>query len=100
MNEKIYKTMSSTGACSLAVGIIVLTTGIVTGVMMIVNGVVFRSETGENIEKRNKTYHTDTGKSSVCCVCSCFDLFPFLFRRIRKSGNGRTTIQIQSGSIC
>ena len=38
MNEKIYKTMSSTGACSLAVGIIVLTTGIVTGIMMIVNG--------------------------------------------------------------
>ena len=37
MNEKIYKTMSSTGACSLAVGIIVLTTGIVTG-MMIVSG--------------------------------------------------------------
>ena len=38
MNEKIYKTMSSTGACSLAVGIIVLTTGIVTGIMMIVSG--------------------------------------------------------------
>lgn len=38
MNEKIYKTMSSTGACSLAVGIIVLTTGIVTGILMIVNG--------------------------------------------------------------
>lgn len=38
MNEKIYKTMSSTGAYSLAVGIIVLTTGIVTGIMMIVNG--------------------------------------------------------------
>ena len=38
MNEKIYKTMSSTGACSLTVGIIVLATGIVTGIMMIVNG--------------------------------------------------------------
>ena len=38
MNEKIYKTMSSIGACSLAVGIIVLTTGIVTGIMMIVSG--------------------------------------------------------------
>ena len=37
-NEKIYKTMSSTGACSLTVGIIVLATGIVTGIMMIVNG--------------------------------------------------------------
>ena len=36
--EKIYKTMSSTGACSLTVGIIVLATGIVTGIMMIVNG--------------------------------------------------------------
>ena len=56
MNEKIYKTMASsgagslalgivvlvtglvTGACSLTVGIIVLATGIVTGIMMIVNG--------------------------------------------------------------
>ncbi|MDO5816713.1 MAG: hypothetical protein Q4Q26_03765 [Eubacteriales bacterium] len=38
MNEKIYKTMSSAGACSLTVGIIVLATGIVTGIMMIVNG--------------------------------------------------------------
>lgn len=38
MNEKIYKTMSSSGACSLALGIIVLVTGITTGVMMIVSG--------------------------------------------------------------
>ena len=38
VNEKIYKTMSSTVASSLAVGIIVLTTGIVTGILMIVNG--------------------------------------------------------------
>ena len=38
MNEKIYKTMASSGAGSLAVGIIVLATGIVTGIMMIVNG--------------------------------------------------------------
>lgn len=38
MNEKIYKTMSGTGACSLVLGIIVLVTGITTGVMMIVSG--------------------------------------------------------------
>ena len=38
MNEKIYKTMSSTGACSLAVGIIILATGITAGIMMIING--------------------------------------------------------------
>lgn len=38
MNEKIYKTMSNTGAGSLALGIIVLTTGLVTGILMIVNG--------------------------------------------------------------
>ena len=35
MNERIYKTMSSTGACSLAVGIIILATGITAGIMMI-----------------------------------------------------------------
>ena len=38
MNAKIYKTMPSTGACSLTAGIILLATGIVTESMMIVNG--------------------------------------------------------------
>lgn len=38
MNEKIYKTMSGSGVCSLALGIIILVTGITAGVMMIVNG--------------------------------------------------------------
>lgn len=38
MNEKIYKTMSRTGAGSLTLGIIVLVTGIVTGTLMIING--------------------------------------------------------------
>lgn len=37
MNEKIYKTMSRTGACSIAVGIITLVTG-AAGVLMIVSG--------------------------------------------------------------
>ena len=103
MNEKIYKTMSSTGACSLTVGIIVLATGIVTGIMMIVNGarllkkkseILKVSETGENIEKRNEAYHTDTGNHFVYPVCSGTDLFSVLFRRIRKSSNGRKTVQI------
>lgn len=38
MNEKIYKTMSRCGACSVTVGIITLVTGIVAGVLMIVCG--------------------------------------------------------------
>ena len=38
MNEKIYKAMSSAGAGSLVLGIIVLVTGIATGVLMIING--------------------------------------------------------------
>lgn len=38
MNEKIYKTMSRTGACNLALGVVVLVTGIVTGVLMIISG--------------------------------------------------------------
>ena len=52
MNEKIYKTMSSTGACSLTVGIIVLATGIVTGIMMIVNGA--------RLQKQEKTLKKET----------------------------------------
>ena len=38
MEEKIYKTMGSTGAASLVVGICVLTGGIAAGILLIVNG--------------------------------------------------------------
>lgn len=39
MNEKIYKTMSSSGSWNLAIGITVMVVGIAAGVMLIVNGV-------------------------------------------------------------
>ncbi len=38
MNEKIYKTMGSAGAAGIAVGIVVLVTGIASGILMIVHG--------------------------------------------------------------
>ena len=38
MNEKIYKTLSRTGACSVAVGIVTLVTGVTTGILMIISG--------------------------------------------------------------
>ena len=38
MNEKIYKTMSRTGDCSVAVGIVTLVTGVATGILMIISG--------------------------------------------------------------
>lgn len=38
MNEKIYKTMSRTGACGVAVGIVTLVTGVATGILMIISG--------------------------------------------------------------
>lgn len=38
MEEKIYKTMRSTGAANLAIGICVLVGGIVSGILLIVNG--------------------------------------------------------------
>ena len=38
MNEKIYKTMSRCGAGSIVLGIIVLVTGITTGILMLVSG--------------------------------------------------------------
>lgn len=40
MGENIYKTMKNTGACSIALGIIILTVGIATGIMAIVNGAI------------------------------------------------------------
>lgn len=38
MNEKIYHSMTLTGACDIAVGIIVLAVGITTGILTLVNG--------------------------------------------------------------
>lgn len=38
MSEKAYKTMGSTGAGTLAIGICILVTGIVSGILLIVNG--------------------------------------------------------------
>lgn len=38
MNEKVYKTMTGAGTGNIAVGIVVLVTGIVSGILMIVNG--------------------------------------------------------------
>ena len=38
MSEKAYKTMTGAGATNIVLGIIVLVTGIVTGVLLIVQG--------------------------------------------------------------
>lgn len=38
MNEKTYKVMSHGGAMSLTMGILVMVTGIVSGILLIVNG--------------------------------------------------------------
>lgn len=36
--EKVYKTMRNVGACNITIGIIVLVTGVVVGIMSIVSG--------------------------------------------------------------
>lgn len=36
--EKIYKTMKGAGACSIAVGIVILVTGVVVGILSIISG--------------------------------------------------------------
>lgn len=38
MNEKVYKTMSHAGSSSLVLGILLLVTGIASGILMIING--------------------------------------------------------------
>lgn len=38
MEEKIYKTMGSTGAANLIIGICILAGGIAAGVLLIING--------------------------------------------------------------
>lgn len=37
-NEKTYKTMKTVGGGCIALGIVVLVTGIVSGILMVVNG--------------------------------------------------------------
>lgn len=39
MNEKAYKTMSFAGSASIAVGVVVIVTGIAAGVIAIIGGV-------------------------------------------------------------
>lgn len=38
MEEKVYKTMGSTGVGSLVIGICILVTGIASGTLLIING--------------------------------------------------------------
>ena len=38
MEEKVYKTMGSTGAANLVVGICILVGGVSAGIMLIING--------------------------------------------------------------
>lgn len=37
-NERIYKSLKRAGVANLVLGIIVLVTGLVTGILMVVNG--------------------------------------------------------------
>ena len=45
--EKVYKTMQRTGACSIAVGIIMLVTGVTVGIVSIVCGGLLLKRKGE-----------------------------------------------------
>lgn len=38
MNEKIYKTMSFTGAWDIAIGVVVMIVGISAGILAVING--------------------------------------------------------------
>lgn len=38
MDEKLYKTIGSTGAANLVVGICILVAGITSGILLIING--------------------------------------------------------------
>lgn len=38
MNEKLYKTMGVAGAGNLAIGIIAIVTGVVSGILLIISG--------------------------------------------------------------
>ena len=77
MNEKVYKTMSGIGGGTLAIGIVVLVTGIVSGTMLIING-------ARLIKKKYElTILGMTGLSGVCLVSEregIFKKMPSLFQ--------------------
>ena len=39
MNEKVYKTMTRCGAGNIALGIIVLVSGVAAGILVLINGI-------------------------------------------------------------
>lgn len=45
--ERIYKTMRNTGAASIAVGIIIASVGLTTGIIAIVNGALLLKRKSE-----------------------------------------------------
>lgn len=38
MDEKLYKTIGSSGACNIILGICILVSGLASGILLIVNG--------------------------------------------------------------
>lgn len=45
--EKIYKTMRNAGACNISIGIIILVTGMIVGIMAIVSGSILLKRKSE-----------------------------------------------------
>lgn len=70
MNEKAYKTMSRSGAGTLAVGIIMMVTGLVCGIIAVVSGARLLHD------KKEIMFQVD----SVCWISLIIELFS-VFRR-------------------
>ena len=45
--EKIYKTMRNSGSCSIAIGIVILVTGVTVGILSIVSGSILLKRKAE-----------------------------------------------------
>lgn len=46
-NEKIYQTVARSGAGNLALGIIVMVTGLTAGILLIINGAILLKQKGQ-----------------------------------------------------
>ena len=77
--EKVYKTMQRTGACSIAVGVIILVTGVTVGIMSIVCGGL--------LLKRRVRLHFRLKKRKSACTAGT------LGKRITKRYRGRQFLQ-------
>ena len=86
--EKIYKVMRNVGAASIAMGVVLITVGLITGILSIIEGAILLRRF-DILGRREYACKGNDQKQVVwrCIFCTVYPspvLHPFLFRTERK----------------